>query len=358
MKNRKLKIENLRYQNLENQNTHRLYFKPYLNTSQTMRKQPNPVSIIAGPDSLDDYNIQEVYQIAEIPNPTGLTQKAILGTRTVGLKSRTNFDEFPDPKNFMGWDHEIMINNMKILSKGGKLEDCQDMPSIVSAKEIYQKTGMLCSSEVMLPYLQTQLIQRYFAKTPFMLWNPAVDQLGWHLQEMAMISAENGWSIGLKNGKWIGETYELCESEEYTGQTSLETAWQGLYSYSQGASDRIFIQRGVDVPNKENWRNLPAHQASARVKKRTGAKMYFDPSHSMGPKMRDEIVDYTTKAMQMPLDKQNFENPESPYYNQYLYDGVLIEVGTAKCDTYQHITVDELKTLVQKISQIREIWGR
>ena len=47
------------------------------------------IKLFAGPDSLDDYNIDELYKIAEI-KASG--EPAIYGARTVGLKSRTNFD--------------------------------------------------------------------------------------------------------------------------------------------------------------------------------------------------------------------------------------------------------------------------
>ena len=43
---------------------------------------------------------------------------------------------------------------------------------------------------------------------------------------------------------------------------------------------------------------------------------------------------------------------------EYLYDGILIEVGTAKCDTDQHITVAELKGLVEQIAEFRELQYR
>jgi 3-deoxy-D-arabino-heptulosonate 7-phosphate (DAHP) synthase len=76
-----------------------------------------------------------------------------------------------------------------------------------------------------------------------------------------------------------------------------------------------------------------------------GIKLFFDPSHTFGPLMRDEIVNQTIKAMQMMM----------PDGKEYLYDGVLIEVGTAKCDRHQHITVEELDELCQILSCFRVI---
>jgi 3-deoxy-D-arabino-heptulosonate 7-phosphate (DAHP) synthase len=39
----------------------------------------------------------------------------------------------------------------------------------------------------------------------------------------------------------------------------------------------------------------------------------------------------------------------------YLHDGVLIEVGKSKTDTKQHITIEELNSLCQQISEFREL---
>jgi len=65
----------------------------------------NSVKIFAGPDSLDDFNIDEVYRIAELKSEG---QPAIYGARTVGLKSRTNLDHQNTDAGFMGYDFELM----------------------------------------------------------------------------------------------------------------------------------------------------------------------------------------------------------------------------------------------------------
>ena len=43
--------------------------------------------------------------------------------------------------------------------------------------------------------------------------------------------------------------------------------------------------------------------------------------------------------------------------DEYLYDGVLIEVGTAKCDTYQHITLDEFQDMLYQLGEFRKLVG-
>ena len=106
------------------------------------------------------------------------------------------------------------------------------------------------------------------------------------------------------------------------------------------------------MPRKGEYRNLPIHHTAKRTKLRNQArgievKLFFDPSHSLGPKKRDQIITETVKAMKMKINDQ-----------EYLYDGILIEVGTAKCDTDQHITVAELKGLVEQIAEFRELQYR
>jgi hypothetical protein len=63
--------------------------------------------------------------------------------------------------------------------------------------------------------------------------------------------------------------------------------------------------------------------------------------------MRDKIVDYTIEAMKMKISD-----------TEYLYDGILIEVGTAKCDTHQHITVQELVEMTNRLAEFRTLVGR
>jgi 3-deoxy-D-arabino-heptulosonate 7-phosphate (DAHP) synthase len=41
-----------------------------------------------------------------------------------------------------------------------------------------------------------------------------------------------------------------------------------------------------------------------------------------------------------------------------LYDGILIEAGTSKTDSEQHISIKELKELVKELSKFRKILGR
>ena len=303
------------------------------------------VKIFAGPDSLDDYNLEEVYKIAEMKVGA---QPAIYGARTVGLKSRTKFDRDNSDEGFMGYDFEAIMQNFNIFGHGGNADDLVPLPTVEMGEKLYRETGLVPSSEIMLPAIQLACIKKSFAQNPFLVWNSAVDQLGWHVRQMAGFAQEHGWMVGLKNGKWLGEEYQKAESPDFDGKVSIETVWDGLIDYASIAPETILIQRGCDLPDKGEYRNLPIHYTALRTKRRhPGLQLFFDPSHSLGPKMRDQIVEKTVEAMQMKLDEEH-----------YLYDGMLIEVGTAKCDTHQHISVDELQQLVDQLAEFRALSGR
>ena len=306
------------------------------------------VKIFAGPDSLDDFNIDEVYRIAELKVND---HPSIYGARTVGLKSRTNLDHQNTDAGFMGYDFEAIMKNFNIFGHGGNADDLIPLPTVEMAEKLYHDTGLIPSSEIMLPAIQLACIKKSFSNDPFLVWNSAVDQLGWHVRQMAGFAEEHGWMVGLKNGKWLGEEYEVSESEDFDGKSSIETVGDGLVNYATLAPEIVLIQGGCDLPAKGEYRNLPIHQAAKRTKLRHldkgNVQLYFDPSHSLGPKMRDQIVDKTVEAMQMKLTDE-----------QFLYDGILIEVGTAKCDTHQHISVDELEELVDRLSEFRTLAGR
>src|SRR3989344_3576685 len=257
----------------------------------------NAVSIIAGPCSIDENNIREVKEISKITviNRLGHQQKAIAGTRIVGLKSRTALHTSGDG---MGIDYPSFMRNTAVLLQGK-----------------------------LLP------------------WNPAVEQLGWPIMQMAHFARRCGWHIGLKNGKWVGEHLHIANSPDYQGKTSMEKTWAGLVSFvGKIAGDIVLIHRGVDVPEKDRYRNAVIHEISRRTKLATGVKLYLDPSHSHGPNMRDQIVAATVEALKIKISN-----------SQFLYDGVLVETGSSTTDTEQHITIEELKQMVKKVAKFRDL---
>jgi len=241
----------------------------------------------------------------------------------------------------MGIDFPIFRNNIDLLIQGKSINTLKVLPSVRIAKNIIKETGLLVAAEIMDPMSQLPIFERMLPKEKVLIWNPAVSQLGWPVLNMSIFAKKNKWLIGLKNPKWFGD--------ENLGQTTMEKTWIGLTHYTgmnePGLEGKlILIHRGVDIYNKGDYRNLPVHQAAKRTKLATKAKLFFDPSHIHGPKLRDSIVKSTIEAMQMKIDEENF-----------LYDGILIEVGRSKTDTEQHITVKELKELCSQLAEFRDL---
>jgi 3-deoxy-D-arabino-heptulosonate 7-phosphate (DAHP) synthase len=303
----------------------------------------NPeVTIIAGPCSINEDNFYELFQLAsmEVRNSQGNLQRAVSGVRVVGLKSRTYYK--PEDKD-LGIDYPFYLHNLSIYQEGGSIKDLIMMPGIEMAKRVANETGLLVATEIVSPLIQVPLYERLLKDNDMLLWNPAVSQIGWHFLEMAQFISNTNWKLGLKNPKWQGkQKYDAVTATELS---SMEKAWLGLSSYAAGFMDRIiFIHRGVNVAESGMYRNLPLHDSAKKIKKITGAKMYFDPSHSFGAKLRDKIVDGTIEAMKMMFSQ-----------DEYLYDGILIEAGSSRTDSGQHITHTELQGLVNSLTKFRDI---
>ncbi len=303
----------------------------------------NPeVSIIAGPCSINEDNFYELFQLAsmEITNPQGTAQRAISGVRVVGLKSRTYYK--PEGKD-LGIDYSYFMHNLSIYRQGGNINDFIMMPGIEMAKRVATETGLMIATEIVSPLIQVPLYERMLKENDLLLWNPAVSQIGWHFLEITQFLENTKWKVGLKNPKWQGK--HKYDSATLTELSSMEKAWLGLSSYVAGFKERIiFIHRGVNIVESGMYRNLPLHESAKKIKQITGAKMYFDPSHSFGAKLRDKIVDGTLEAMKMMLSE-----------DEYLYDGILIEAGTSKTDSGQHISIMELQGLANSLSKFRNI---
>ena len=298
------------------------------------------VKIIAGPCSINKENAKELKEIVSLNKGTYLP---IYGVRVVGLKSRT---ELKNNTSYMGidFDTHVQIYN-EMLNGNFNAINKANYPSVDIAKDILAVDGkMIIATEIVDPVLQIPVLARHI-KQNLLPWNPAVNQLGWQMKVIGEYAKKYGFSIGIKNAKNLGISAK--DSEENNQTAPLEKVWKGLATYTgiQEDKNRIFmIQRGVDEPDKGDYRNLPIHQCAKRVKQATDYQMLFDPSHSYGPKLRNKIVEGTIEAMKMKLDN-----------GVWLYDGVLIEVGTSTTDTEQHITINELSNIIDGISQFREI---
>lgn len=299
-----------------------------------MKKINKALTLIAGPCSLDYKNTGDIYKISEIKiiNNQGKKQPAVFGTRVVGLKSRTALTS--DGKG-MGIDYQIFMENLNLLLAGKNANQLKNFPSVKIAAEIIQNTGMLVATEIMSPLVQLPIYERLIPQGKLMIWNPAVNQLGWPVMKMGHYAKKNQWYIGLKNPKWL----------------NMEKTWLGLVHFAGlhtvGMEDKlVFIQRGVDVPEKGDYRNLPVHQAAKKIKLATQAKVYFDPSHTFGPKLKSKISEGVIEAMRMKTDE-----------NTYLYDGILIEVGRSKTDTKQHLNIKEFEELCHRLAEFRDLAG-
>jgi len=300
------------------------------------------LKIIAGPCSINLKNVSDIYKIADI-KVNG--KYCIWGTRVVGLKSRTSF--YKDGKG-MGLDFKDYIRSLNKILKDQKLFEIKIFRSMKIAKKIYKETNFLIATEIMDPLIQPLLYEHIIPKNKLLLWNPAVNQLGWPIFVMSQIIKRNKWYLGIKNPKWLGERFKKVNLKIYKNRTTMEKTWEGLVHYSGLEKNRIIlIQRGVDIAEKKDYRNLPVHNLALRVKKHTGCLLFFDPSHSYGPKMKEKILPATIKAMKMKIDDNNF-----------LYDGILIEVGESETDFDQHITIGELEILCKELSKFRELETR
>ena len=72
----------------------------------TQKMKNSPITIIAGPCSVDRDNLSEIYEISTIE---AKGKRAIAGTRVVGLKSRTGLDQSGAG---MGMDFEAYQKNL------------------------------------------------------------------------------------------------------------------------------------------------------------------------------------------------------------------------------------------------------
>lgn len=296
------------------------------------------LTIIAGPCSVSKNNVEEIEEILNI-EVDGV--RAISGVRCVGLKSRT---VYTNNSVDMGIDLEVFKYNQQLLIDGKSCNDFEIMPSIELAKQLQNKYDCIIATEIMEPAIQMPLFDKYLTGS-FMPWNPAVNVLGWSIQYMSKYCEKrNNWLLGVKNPKNLGISVEDAEVKNMIAP--MEHVWSGLAGYSNLPNGRkVLIHRGVDAEKKSNFRSMLVHKTAMRVKNTvSGAKLFIDLSHSFGPKMRDKIVDGTVEIMKMKDLCGNF-----------LYDGILIEVGTSTTDAGQHISVKELRELVNKLSEFRSI---
>lgn len=294
------------------------------------------MKVIAGPCSIDHENKFEVLDFLKIKCRN---KPAFFGTRVVGLKSRTSFDPV---NSFVGID--IDAYEESVINFESDARKISIMPSIQIANEIqalYPDTYV--ATEIVDTWIQCAALNQQLKSPKAIVWNPAVNHLGFPIKIMARYANKNNWLLGIKNGKHIGGSKE--DSEYKNKSVAQDKSWSGLRTYANILPDEqvIMIHRGLDCESNEGYRNFPSHNLAGRVKNVTKCSLFLDPSHICGPKMRDSIVDFTLDAMQIRLN------------GDFLYNGILIECGTAKSDTDQHITLDELENLILELTKFRKL---
>ncbi len=297
------------------------------------------LKIIAGPCSVNEKSLGELNEILSLNTKN---KDYIYGVRVVGLKSRT---ELKNSSSFMGMDFDMHQKLTEDLINGKyNINKNTILPSLEIAKEIHKKYPEIkIATEVVDPFIQVPIFAMHL-EDKFIPWNPAVNQLGWNIGTLGHYAKKYNLTIGIKNAKNLG--ISITNSEAENKRAPMEKTWKGLATYSgvENEKDRIImIHRGIDDPSNGDYRNFPVHKCAERVKKDTNYQMFFDPSHIFGPKLRDKIVEETINAMKIKIDDTRF-----------LYDGILIEVGTSTTDTEQHITIKELSELIDRISQFRD----
>ena len=309
--------------------------------NMTIEQNNFDLEVIAGPCSINPENIGDIYEIADIRvrNQAGEWIRGISGTRIVGLKSRTTLSENASE---MGMDYPVLHEQMYIV---GQPNLDRTPPSVPIAQQINKDTDLLIATEVMVPHVQAPHYVGKIPKGKLLLWNPAVDQLGWHVGQNAAFARQHGWLVGIKNGKTLGTTLAHANSPERVTEIELERTWAGLATFANGLGGRlILIHRGVEDPEKGDFRSALVHEVARRVKRKVpSARLFFDPSHSYGPKLRDQIVEKTVEAMRMEEG------------SGFLYDGILIEAGHSETDAKQHITINELRCMAEDLSKFRKL---
>lgn len=294
------------------------------------------MKIIAGPCSIDNDNKHEILDIASLNSGT---KNPIYGVRIVGLKSRTVLE---NSSSAMGIDFDVHMKISDSIVSGNFLTSKEiQYPSVEIAKDFLKKhKDLYVASEMVDPSIQLPFYSDTLGDR-FIPWNPAVNQIGWAMNIMGKFALKNNWSVGIKNAKNLGISIE--DSEKMNKPAPIEKVWQGLASYTTLPEEKvILIQRGVDEPDRGDYRNYPIHEVARRIKEKFNYQIFFDPSHTFGPKMKNQIVEGTVEAMKMKTSN-----------GKYVYDGILIEVGNSKTDTYQHITISELSDLIDKASSFR-----
>lgn len=309
----------------------------------------------------------------------GILAPAIHGIRFCTMKSRTNLHP---TREGMGIDYSTWEENhdqiRKAIKEQGTMKPIQKTVVREWVEEI-AATGMHIGFEC-IDEVHAMMFSDIIPAFLGLCWTPSVSNLGETAQQIAETATLNRWTMGIKNPKFP----PVYDPEHPENPSDLEKTWAGLASYVLGVQsishipEIVLIQRGVidrdpKLPGENSWRNFPIHQNTIVVKEMVGRMLAkipeekrpklvvaYDPSHTNGEKRRDQIVaDATRVASLRNKDVSSHSlNPEG-----HVYDMLLIESNDPKAsrplsDAGQHITGEEVQTIMSNIAKTRPIQSR
>ncbi len=309
----------------------------------------------------------------------GILAPAIHGVRFCTIKSRTNLHR---TREGMGIDYPTWEENHDQIRKA--IREQKEMKPIQKtvAREWVEEiaaTGMHIGFEC-VDAVHAMMFSGIIPAFLGLCWTPSVSNLGETAQQIAEIAASNDWAMGIKNPKFP----PVYDPKHPENPSDLEKTWAGLASYVFGVQgigripEIVLIQRGVvdrdpKLPGEHPWRNFPVHRSTIITKKlvqdmldtipqehRPKLVVAYDPSHTNGAERREQIVaDATHAACLRNEDVTNDSaNPNGFVYNMLLIESNKKDAAKPLSDAGQHITGEELQTVVSEVAKTRLIQGR
>ena len=331
-----------------------------------------PIKIITGPcQTSDRWGVDYLKSLAtmQVTNPNGVQIQAIAGGRLCTIKSRTELNPTDRERSGMGIDFSVWEEFSKQVIQAIKNSEKPPPLPITRggqwAEEIQNNTGGMPLAFEAMDWMHAMLMMGHMLPGTGTAWSPSVLTLGHSIQTLSEVVGDRGGTLGIKGPKFYPAALPRCIED---GPTLMEATWVGLGMYALGATqipkEILLIERGRDVPNKGNWRNIPDHN-SARLAKQmlqrkvndaglssqTQISMAYDPSHTNGPKRVEFIVeDSINAAGQMDLN------------GEPLYEVILVESKEKKApaplsDAGQHISGEQIQDIIDGIARFRPIKG-
>ncbi len=319
-----------------------------------LHENPKNIAVIAGPCSVSGPHNLEIYE-AQL-NFFQQFAGQLTGIRVVGYKSRTSPDTDHilntlqqldnhtllhlaeiDPelnataKNYYGLDVcEILVTQRLFLEGVGMGSDqLPDLPSVLLAKSLQdQYAQLLIATEVIEPMIQMPQLKKHLKPGSVLVWTPSSDALGASKSMYRQLPLAHN-VLAIKNPKWLGIHPDNVTEENVMALPGVKA----MIGCMQWANSKTLIHRGFELEEKDGHRAKPVHSVFSKLKRlNPDLNLIFDPSHSLGPSRRDQIVDESIRAI---VD--------------HGYHGLLIEASTATTDINQHISTDEMLVIMNRL---------